>query len=127
VPRQHAVEAILAMERLRDLIGPHLMISEIRAIAADNLWLSPCYEQSCVTIHFTWKQDWPAVRKLLPVIEKELAPFEARPHWGKLFTTSPTKLKSLYKKIPEFVQLTTKYDPRGKFRNEFLDTNIFNS
>lgn len=127
VPRQHAVEAILAMERLRDLIGPHLIISEIRAIAADNLWLSPCYEQSCVTIHFTWKQDWPAVRKLLPVIEKELAPFEARPHWGKLFTTSPTQLKSLYKKIPEFVQLTTKYDPRGKFRNEFLDTNIFNS
>lgn len=127
VPRQHALEAMLAIERLRDLISPHLMISEIRTIAADNLWLSPCYEQSCVTIHFTWKQDWPAVRKLLPVVENELAPFQARPHWGKLFTTSPTKLRSLYKKIPEFVQLTKKYDPRGKFRNEFLDRNIFNS
>src|SRR6202043_2940750 len=89
VPRQHAVEAILAVERLRDQVSPHLMISEIRAIAADNLWLSPCYEQPCITIHFTWKQDWPAVRKLLPVIEKELAPFNARPHWGKLFTMSP--------------------------------------
>jgi xylitol oxidase len=75
VPRQDAVEAILAVERLRDQVSPHLLISEIRAIAADELWLSPCYEQPCVTIHFTWKQDWPAVKKLLPVIEKKLAPF----------------------------------------------------
>src|SRR5467141_2121183 len=77
VPRHHAVEAILAVERLRDRISPHLMISEIRAIAADNLWLSPCHEQPSVTIHFTWKQDWPAVRMLLSVIEKELAPLKA--------------------------------------------------
>jgi xylitol oxidase len=125
VPRQHAVEAILAVERLRDQVSPHLMISEIRTIAADHLWLSPCYEQPCVTIHFTWKPDWPAVRKLLPVIERELAPFNARPHWGKLFTTTPAELKSVYKKLPDFIQLSRGYDPQGKFRNQFLDTNIF--
>ena len=125
VPRQHAVEAILAVERLRNQVSPHLMISEIRTIAADNLWLSPCYKQSCVTIHFTWRQDWPAVRKLLPVIERELAPFKARPHWGKLFTTSPAQLKSLYERLPEFTQLSKRYDPQGKFHNEFLNTNIF--
>ena len=127
VPRQHAVEAILAVERLRDQISPSLLISEIRAVAADNLWLSPCYKQPCVTIHFTWKQDWPAVSKLLPVIEKELAPFNARPHWGKLFNTSPVALKSIYEKLPDFIQLSAKYDPHGKFRNEFLNRNIFGS
>lgn len=125
VPRQHAVEAILAVERLRDQVSPHLLISEIRAIAADELWLSPCYEQPCVTIHFTWKQDWPAVSKLLPVIEKELAPFHARPHWGKLFTTSSAELKDIYKKMPEFIELSRKYDPQGKFRNEYLNKNVF--
>jgi alditol oxidase len=125
VPRPHAVEAILAVERLRDQITPHLLISEIRAIAADDLWLSPCYQQPCVTIHFTWKQDWPAVRSLMPVIEKELAPFNARPHWGKLFTTPPARLRALYTKMPEFIELTKKYDPQGKFRNEFLNRNIF--
>ena len=125
VPRQHAVEAILAVERLRDRITPHLLITEIRAIAADDLWLSPCYRQPCVTIHFTWKQDWPAVRKVLPAIERELAPFQARPHWGKLFTTPPETLKSIYKKLPDFIQLCKKYDPQGKFRNEFLNTNVF--
>jgi xylitol oxidase len=127
VPRQHAVEAILAVERLRDQVSPHLMISEIRTIAADNLWLSPCYEQPCITIHFTWKQDWRAVRKLLPVIEKELAPFKARPHWGKLFTMFPAELKFIYKRLPDFIQLSKKYDPQGKFRNEFLNTNVFSS
>ena len=125
VPRPHAIEAVLAVERLRDQIGPQLMISEIRTIAADDLWMSPCYKQPCVTIHFTWKQDWPAVRKLLPVIEKELAPFKARPHWGKLFTTPPAQLHSIYEKLPEFIALSKKYDPQGKFRNEFLNTNIF--
>jgi xylitol oxidase len=125
VPRHHAVEAILAVERLRDQITPHLLITEIRAIAADDLWMSPCYQQPCVTIHFTWKQDWPAVSQLLPVIEKELAPFQARPHWGKLFTMPPEQLHSHYKKLPEFLALTKKFDPQGKFRNDFLIKNIF--
>jgi alditol oxidase len=89
VPRRNAVDAILAVERLRDQVTPHLMISEIRTIAADDLWMSTCYQRPSVAIHFTWKQDWPAVRRLLPVIEKELAPFQPRPHWGKLFTLSP--------------------------------------
>jgi alditol oxidase len=127
VPRKHAVEAILAIERLREQVSPHLLITEIRAIAADTLWMSPCYEQPSVTIHFTWKQDWPAVSKLLPVIEKELAPFKARPHWGKLFAMSPTELKSRYKRLPDFIQLSTKYDPHGKFQNAFLERNIFSS
>ena len=125
VPRQHAVEAILAIERLRDQITPHLMISEIRTIAADDLWMSPCYKQNSVTIHFTWKQDWPAVRKLLPVIEKELAPFNARPHWGKLFTIAPDQLRARYEKLPDFIQLSKQYDPQGKLHNEFLKMNIF--
>jgi len=127
VPRQHAVEAILAVERMRDQVSPSLMISEIRTIAADKLWMSPCYEQDCVTIHFTWKPDWPTVCKLLPVIEKELAPFNARPHWGKLFTISPAELKRIYKKMPEFVELSRRYDPQGKFRNEYLNKNIFST
>jgi len=125
VPRKNAVEAILAVERLRDQITPHLMITEIRTIAADNLWMSPCYKQDSVAIHFTWKQDWPAVSKVLPVIEKELSPFNARPHWGKLFTMSPAVLQSRYERLPDFIKLAKHYDPQGKFRNDFLTTNVF--
>jgi xylitol oxidase len=125
VPRQHAVEAILAVERLRDMVSPHLLISEIRTIAADDLWMSTAYQQNSVAIHFTWKQDWPAVGKLLPEIERELAPFQPRPHWGKLFTISPAQLRSRYERLPEFVALAQKLDPKGKLRNKFLERNIF--
>jgi xylitol oxidase len=61
------------------------------------------------------------------VIEKELAPFNARPHWGKLFTISPAELKRIYKKMREFVELGKQYDPQGKFRNEYLNKNIFST
>jgi xylitol oxidase len=122
VPRPNAVDAILAIERLRDQVSPHLLITEIRTIAADDLWMSPCYQRASVTIHFTWKPDWPAVQKLLPVIERELAPYEPRPHWGKLFAMQPAKR---YVKVAEFRKLSARYDPQGKFRNEFLDKNIF--
>jgi xylitol oxidase len=125
VPRQHAIAALRAVAHLHEKISPLLLISEIRTIAADDLWLSPCYQQACVAIHFTWKPDWPAVRELLPMIESQLAPFDARPHWGKLFTMEAARLRSLYKKLPDFQRLLRSYDPNGKFRNAFLDRYIF--
>ncbi|WP_090157145.1 D-arabinono-1,4-lactone oxidase [Dyadobacter soli] len=125
VPRKNAVDAILAVSKMGNQISPHLFTSEVRTIAADNLWLSPCYKQDSVAIHFTWKQDWPAVSKLLPVIEKELAPFNPRPHWGKLFTVSPGLLEKRYEKLPEFRELAAQMDPKGKFRNAFLNLNVF--
>jgi len=125
VPRKHAVEAIKAVAKLGKQTGPHLLISEIRTIDADNYWMSPCYKQPSVALHFTWKQDWPAVQKLLPVIENVLLPFHAKPHWGKLFTMSPAHLASMYEKLPAFRTMLKEYDPKGKFRNDFLDKYIY--
>ena len=125
LPRQHAISAFHIVDELREQIAPLLQISEIRTIAADHLWMSPCYEQDSVAIHFTWKKDWDRVRQVLPKIEEQLAQFEARPHWGKLFTMSPEHLQPRYKKLPDFRQLLQQYDPSGKFRNDFLDTSIF--
>jgi xylitol oxidase len=125
IPRRHAVEAILAIQKMGKQIGPHLFITEIRTIAADTLWLSPCRNQDSVTIHFTWKQEWDAVRQLLPLIEKELDPFNARPHWGKLFTMPAPVLESRYEKLADFKKLAASYDPYGKYRNDFLNGTIY--
>ncbi len=125
VPLEKGYEAIMAVDRLRDQIAPHLFISEIRTIDADSCWMSPCYQQPCMAIHFTWKQNWPAVKKLLPQIEAQLAPFNVKPHWGKLFTVPPAQLAQRYNKFADFRQLLKEYDPQGKFRNAFLDTNIY--
>jgi xylitol oxidase len=67
------------------------------------------------------------VSKVLPLIERELAAFRPRPHWGKLFTVSPAQLQSSYEKMPDFVKLSQQYDPQAKFRNQFLNTNIFSA
>lgn len=125
VPRPHALAAFRAVYELREHIAPLLQVSEVRTIAADNLWMSPCYRQACVAIHFTWKKNWPAVQPVLPLIEAQLAPLQARPHWAKLFTLSPARLQSLYPKLPDFQRLLQTYDPQGKFRNAFLDTYLF--
>lgn len=125
VPRQNALDAILAVEKKGAIIFPELMITEIRTIAADNYWMSPCYKQDCVAIHFTLKPNWAEVKKILPVIEAELAPFKARPHWGKMFTMAPDVLKSRYEKLPDFLELIKKYDPKGQLRNDYLNLNIY--
>jgi len=125
VPREKAYQAIRAVEQLRDRITPHLFITEFRTIAADNLWMSTCHNRDALTIHFTWKPEWPAVKEILPLIEARLAPFDARPHWAKMFTMQPSRLKQLYEKLPDYQALLKHYDPSGKFRNAFLDTNIF--
>jgi xylitol oxidase len=125
LPRRHAIPAFQEILALQDLITPHLQISEIRTIAADNLWMSPCYRQDSVAIHFTWKKDWESVRQILPLLEDRLAKFRARPHWGKLFTMQPDRLQSLYGKLSDFRQLLKRFDPQGKFRNDFLDRTIF--
>ena len=120
VPRASAYQAILAIEALRDRITPHLFISELRTIASDELWLSPAYQRDSLAIHFTWKPEMTAVLAVLPLIERALKPFDARPHWAKVFTTPPQRLAQLYAQIPAFRQLAAKYDPAGKFRNHYL-------
>ncbi len=104
-----------------------LMISEIRTIAADDLWMSPCYRQPCVGIHFTCKPDPATLKEMLPLIEHELAPFEPRPHWGKIFTMPPEAVQARYPKLSDFRALVHEFDPAGKFRNAFIERYLFDS
>jgi xylitol oxidase len=125
VPREQAVPALRAIRALAGRITPLLMISEVRTVAADRLWMSPSYERESVGIHFTWQPDWPAVRQVLPMIEAALAPWAARPHWGKLFTVTPDELRRHYPRLPDFQALLRSFDPHGIFRNAMLDAYVF--
>jgi xylitol oxidase len=125
LPRARALEALHAIFALSAQVSPLLLITEIRTVAADDLWLSPCYQRDCLALHFTWQPNWPAVRELLPVIEARLAPLGARPHWGKMFTLPPEQVQASYPRLPDFQRLLGEYDPAGKFRNAFVDQYIF--
>jgi alditol oxidase len=125
VPLEQGYRALRAVEALRDRIAPHLLVTELRAVAADDLWLSPSYRRASFAIHFTWKRDWPAVQHILPLIEAQLAPFAPRPHWAKLFTLPPARVLATYDRLPDFLALVQQHDPRGKFRNDFLHRYLF--
>lgn len=125
VPKERALEAILALEKKREAIFPQILITEIRTIAADELWMSPCFRQDCVAIHFTWKQNPEEVGRLITMIEAELEPFGYRPHWGKLFSTDPALLATRYTKLSDFVALAKRLDPQGKFKNRYLNRTIY--
>lgn len=125
VPRPNAIAALRAVAGLGERLAPTLQLSEVRTIRADTLWMSPFYRQDCVGVHFTWKKEARVVKELLPLIEAELAPLGARPHWGKLFTLPVAHVQACYPKLPDFRALLRAYDPQGKFRNAFLDTYIY--
>ncbi len=125
VPIEHAPRAIRALQAFGGNLAPLLMVSEVRVIAADDLWMSPFYRQPCAAFHFSCNQDWPALQKLLPALEDVLAPFSPRPHWGKVFTMAPSLVQSRYPRLPDFRELLSTYDPQGKFRNGYVERYVF--
>jgi xylitol oxidase len=116
VAREHAVDAVQALRALGPMLTPLLLTSELRAVAADPLWLSPFHERDSVCIHFTWKPLAAKVHSALQRIEAALAPFEPRPHWGKLFVRSPAPL---FPRLPEFRALRASLDPGRRYANAF--------
>jgi xylitol oxidase len=120
VPRSRAVEAIEAVRALAPLVAPLLQITEIRTVAADDLWLSSSYGTDVVGLHFTWVRDQAGVEAVLPQVEAALLPLGARPHWGKLYLDREGVVPSLYPRLGDFAALAARFDPDGRFRNPFL-------
>jgi len=120
VPRQHAVAAIAATRAVADRVRPVLQVSEIRTVAADNLWMSPHHGRDSAALHFTWRREREAVERALEAVEAALAPFSPRPHWGKLFLTGAPALADQYERVPDFLALVRRLDPAGVFRNPWL-------
>jgi alditol oxidase len=119
LPVAHAVPALHALNEIRDRIAPVLQVSEIRVITADRLWLSSSYRQDTVAFHFTWIADAGSVLPVVTLVERQLAPFGPRPHWGKVFTVAPEDVRARYERLPDFLGLMRRLDPAGKFRNSY--------
>jgi xylitol oxidase len=124
VPRARVLEALRALRGIQERIAPVLQISEIRTMAADDLWLSPSHGRDTVGIHFTWVKDTEAVLPVVALIDEHLAFCDARPHWGKVFTTPAGTLRSRYDRWGDFHSLLRHYDPSGKFANAYIRRTI---
>jgi xylitol oxidase len=124
VPRRNAIAALAALRSLRERIRPLLQVSEIRTVAADELWMSPQYEQDTIAIHFTWQPEQQAVERVLVEVEAALLPLDARPHWGKLFLADAATIAPRYPRLQDFAALVARTDPRGAFTNDWLEQRV---
>ncbi len=119
--REHAVDALAALGRVAPTLARAVQVSEIRTVAADNLWLSPAYGRDSVAFHFTWVPDANAVAPALAAAQAALAPFEPRPHWGKLSTIAAGDVAGRYPRMDDFRRLVAEFDGPGQFRNDYAD------
>jgi xylitol oxidase len=120
LPRTAALDALHALDAVRETLLPVLQTCEVRTIAADPQWLSPAHGRDSVALHFTWVDDIAAVLPVVRGLEEALDPFEPRPHWGKVFTTPASVLRGRYPRLDDFLSLTKSLDPTGKFANAFV-------
>lgn len=125
IARKDAPAAMRALKAVQAGLHPALVVSEVRTIAGDRLWLSTNYGADSVGFHFSMIRDWGLVQQALAVIEGALAPFQPRPHWGKLFVMPATTVMAAHPRLADFRALATRLDPAGKFRNAFLDAFVF--
>jgi xylitol oxidase len=121
VPVARAHEAIEGLRARADRLAPLLQVSEIRTVAADDLWLSGAFATDVVALHFTWEPDWEGVHAVLPELERLLLPLGARPHWGKCFTATRPELTAAFPMLDRFRELRDRSDPNRKFDNAFLN------
>lgn len=120
VERRHAADALRAVQALGEGIRPHLIVTELRTAAADELWLSPAYQRDSVIIHFTWANHPEGVWEMLPPIEAALAPFDARPHWGKVHRFDRAAIERVHPRLADARAVFERLDPDGRFVNDHL-------
>jgi alditol oxidase len=127
IPRGLAGSALEAIDGIRSQIAPVLQVCELRSVAVDQLWLSPSFGRDTAGFHFTWVDDIKAVAPALAAVERQLEPYDARPHWGKLFTMAPDQVAQHYDRLPDFRAMRARHDPDGKFGNHFVDLHLSGS
>ncbi|MFB7894526.1 D-arabinono-1,4-lactone oxidase [Microbacterium sp. NPDC056044] len=120
VARADAPAALSAVRTLGDSIRPHLIWTELRTAAADELWLSPAYRRDVAIIHFTWHNQPDDVAAAVARVEAVLEPFGARPHWGKVHGFDRAAIERVHPRLADARAVFERLDPEGRFSNAHL-------
>lgn len=119
IPRRHSVAAIRAIKRLSAEFGTPMPV-EVRWVAGDDAFLSPatgrdtCY----IAVHMYRGMDYePYFRACEEVFDE----YEGRPHWGKRHFQTAQTLRPRYPDWDRFAAVRRRFDPEGRFANDYLD------
>src|SRR5690606_9932111 len=121
VPREQIGAALVAVMPLGERIRPLLHASEVRTVAADELWLSPAQHRDSACVHFTSQQRPAAVAGVLPELEERLPLFAPGRVWGKVFTTAAEALGAQYPDLERLRAVRDRLVTERIFRNVYVD------
>ena len=108
-----------AIKEVRRRKLPIIFPFEFRAVAGDDIWMSPMNAGECVSISFHQyaKMPW---REAFVAIEAVFAAAGGRPHWAKRHTLTPEDVLRLYPMAQRWGEVRKQVDPTGKFLNTHL-------
>lgn len=121
VDRSDAPAAIAAIDAVGADIADALLISELRTVAADDLWMSPHVGRDSLAIHFTWVPDQLLAEAAARTVANAIGDLAPRAHWGKVFDPAQFDLGQ-FDRLAEFIALVDRADPNGRFRNEWYQS-----
>lgn len=120
LPAEH-LEAALAALRAR-FTAEDVRVTfplEIRRAAVDDVWLSTAFEGETVYIaaHRYHREE---AGPYLLLVQRTLADFGARPHWGKMRWLGARELSRLYPRFADFRAVRRAADPDGQLMTPAL-------
>ena len=112
-----ALREAISWIRKREL--PVTFPFEFRAVAGDDIWMSPMNNGPClsISVHQYTKMPW---RDFFEGIEPIFRAHGGRPHWAKRHTLTAGDVDRLYPKASAFRAVRAEHDPGGKFANAHL-------
>jgi FAD-linked oxidoreductase len=105
-----------AITEIRRRRFPIIFPLEFRAVAADDIWLSPMHAGPCVSISFHQyaKMDW---KTPFAAVEAVFAAAGGRPHWAKRHSLTHADVARLYPMAARWGAVRKRVDPAEKFMN----------
>ena len=115
IPREHAAEAVRGAREILERHPVNFPV-ELRFVAADDALLSPAHgrDTAYVAVHvFQGMDGEPPFRE----VERLMAGWGGRPHWGKRSFLAARELRTRYPKWDAFAAARAELDPEGRFEN----------
>jgi FAD/FMN-containing dehydrogenase len=92
---------------------------QIRWQKADLAYLSAQYQRDIVSVSVSGRPGT-TYEPFLRELDRELQPFDARPHWGKVHYLTRERVEALYPRYDDFQRIRREFDPKGIFLNPHL-------
>jgi FAD-linked oxidoreductase len=121
IPREAIPDAVRGIRSLIDSRGWRISFPiEVRAAAADDLWLSTAQgrESGYIAVHRYWRENH---LEYFHAVEDLLRGYGGRPHWGKVHFQEAASLASLYPHFGDFLAVRDRLDPDRVFANPYLE------